>query len=515
MLGHKRICPSAGPFFEVKMQFEEKMFKLKSWCGAHLFLLVCLAVSIAAIVLIGLDLLWTPMPQWLCVVLAAGAIVSAVFMWKRDQEKKWCKWVMSIFACFAAVFTLAGSFFNPYWNSVVIRGSDRYTDPMDAVLSRSEAKRDLDLAFRYLQKVHPALAGGVPAPTRQAWEQANEALASASEIDVAFLLTQIEGVFSSLGDAHTYATFNTQEPGLLRYADAHERAGDRLVEVNGISLTDILASQGTKLSYESPQWALLRLGNLLSTTAGLEYFGFSPEEGIVYTYETPDGRRVEEHVTPEDYHSVEDYAETQQKDDPFVSFEIDPAADLAILTLNSCTNNAEYQQTLLDMFTAVKEQGIGNVAVDLRRNGGGDSSVIGQFLRYIDTDTYKQGGWDKRLGPCVRTNPQVTVANDRVLDLLFDGNLYAVTSPATFSAGTMFAETMQDNDLGLLIGESPGSDPNGYGDIARFILPGSGLYLQISTSRLHRIDDKDGMLEPDLPAAADTALDSLRERLAA
>ena len=60
---------------------------------------------------------------------------------------------------------------------------------------------------------------------------------------------------------------------------------------------------------------------------------------------------------------------------------------------------------------------------------------------------------------------------------------------------------LQDNGLGKVIGEPSANSVNGYGEIASFYLPNTGLYVQISTKKWYRIDggNSDEFVMPDYP----------------
>ena len=73
----------------------------------------------------------------------------------------------------------------------------------------------------------------------------------------------------------------------------------------------------------------------------------------------------------------------------WVHYSVDTAHDVGIFTLTTCTNNVEYRTVLSHFFDEVFANDIQNVIVDLRGNGGGNSSVANEFLTYIDVDTYE------------------------------------------------------------------------------------------------------------------------------
>ena len=73
------------------------------------------------------------------------------------------------------------------------------------------------------------------------------------------------------------------------------------------------------------------------------------------------------------------------------------------------------------------------------------------------------------------------------------------------------SEFIKDNHLGRIIGQPPGNAPSGYGEIAIFQLPNSKLYVQISTKKFMRADEKteDKLVTPDILCDADKALETL------
>lgn len=101
-------------------------------------------------------------------------------------------------------------------------------------------------------------------------------------------------------------------------------------------------------------------------------------------------------------------------------------------------------------------------------------------------------------------------------DLVFTGNVYALTSVFTYSSAMDFAMLLTDNNLGTIIGEASGNSPGSYGDITVFKLPKSGLIMQVSTKKWYRVDTEsmDEFIEPDIKCESDEALDVLKEMLA-
>lgn len=137
------------------------------------------------------------------------------------------------------------------------------------------------------------------------------------------------------------------------------------------------------------------------------------------------------------------------------------------------------------------------------------------FIRYLDVDSYKVGSMGWRLGFIYLKIGSGISKNEKYKDLLFSGNLYLLTSARTFSSAMMFAQFVKDNNLGTIIGEAPGNDPNGYGEIAVFKLPNSQLYMQISTKRFYRADKEctDDLVYPDIECKSELAMEKLYKLL--
>ena len=196
---------------------------------------------------------------------------------------------------------------------------------------------------------------------------------------------------------------------------------------------------------------------------------------------------------------------------PFVYYEMDADKNLAVLTLNSCRFNEEYIGCLKTMFAEIKRSGIGNVAVDLRNNGGGNSLVADEFIKYLDVESFKTATYEWRFGMFTLASGDGIIQNEWYEDLLFDGNVYILTSSDTFSSAMLFAQYIKDNRLGKTVGEAPGLPASHYGEIATFVLPNSKLQFSVSTKFMWRADKEsaDSHVSPDIPCRAVDAMKAL------
>lgn len=486
---------------------------------ARLWRWASLGCGAAVLLLLPVDAYGTNVPTWLMMLLCGVLALCIVMLWRQDGGRRWFRFLAAAAAAAVIVLVSYSCFFYPYWNSVSNRTEVDYTRSLDTVLTQDEARDDITYAYRTLLKTHPALLGFVPEDFAQAAEEAHETVRSSKDgLTAAEVARLVERMASVLGDAHTgIGLRNLEDIRYLPTSGVHARRGDVLVAVNGTSVADMAEQMVPLLSAETPGWAELLLQDYLVTDAGLAFLGL-PLTTVEYTYETPDGEQLAEEADVTDFVPLGVLRERTEEEFPaedsaWVSYDIDEDHSLAVLTLDQCVNTAEYLACLHDMFTEVKERGIRNVAVDLRENGGGDSSVATEFIKYLDTDSYAQMGLKLRNGAFLIEYPGQTVINNRYADLTFDGDVYILTSPATFSSAMLFTEYITDNGLGTQVGEAPGNIADGYGEVVTFQLPNSGLLLGVSSKQFERIGDGGSLLEPDIAAPADSALDVLREKL--
>jgi len=201
---------------------------------------------------------------------------------------------------------------------------------------------------------------------------------------------------------------------------------------------------------------------------------------------------------------------------PWVGYQIDTNLSLGIFNLDSCKPNEQFTNTVNAFFAEVGERNVRNIAVDVRRNGGGNSSVITEFFTHLNLERYTNYSGDiryseeaaqmrglSRTSGYVRGKPS-PIRNTRVKDpkLRFGGKLYILTSARTFSGGNWFAVIVRDNGLGTILGEPTGNAPTSYGDVLSFQMPNAKLGFAVSYKKWVRpnpANDPADALYPDIP----------------
>lgn len=449
-------------------------------------------------------------PEWfvilpLFLLLALSVVLPRMLTNGRAQKK--VAVAMPIVAVLVSLISLFAVFCNPYFGSVVFRNAplSEYTH----VITAKEAEEDFTAVLKHLRKCHPLFIDGVPDEFMQSYRAAVADIRSGGDMTVNELRKRISEFLAPLHDAHTsiYQRFSDD-----RYL-APDWGNMSVVSINGITRAELRELAKSCSSYEVEEWISVDVGRMST----LDFYGI--EFPVTFKFTDAEGNTATKTYTEADYLSYDAYIEAMAQisedavsEEPFVHYEIDPDHSLAILTLNSCVYNSEYKSTVRNMFEEVKARGIEHVAVDLRSNGGGNSLVADEFIRYLPVDSYYTSSYKWRLGFLMLDMDSGTQVNDKVKDLTFSGDVYILTSHNSFSSAMLFAEFISDNGLGMVIGEPPANAANSYGDVTIFSLPNSHLRMSCSTKIFRRASDTDDMLvEPDYPCDSAEAVTKLYE----
>jgi len=208
----------------------------------------------------------------------------------------------------------------------------------------------------------------------------------------------------------------------------------------------------------------------------------------------------EEEVT-EDYH-FEDLGN-------WVYFSLNLDKDYGILVLKECTYDELYQETIQAFFEHIYHYNIKNIIIDLRGNKGGSSQVATEFIKYLgNVNSYKTIGSITRIGAFTKKN-NIASVNNKKNTPAFYGNVYVLTDSKTVGSAMLFAQLIQDNNIGRIVGFPSSNKPEYYGDELLFKLPNTHFYFTCSYKKYLRIDQnkKDLYLIPDYQCLGDEALD--------
>ena len=188
------------------------------------------------------------------------------------------------------------------------------------------------------------------------------------------------------------------------------------------------------------------------------------------------------------------------EDCDFVSYEI--CDKTAILSLNSCIFNEIYKSNLEQLAYLCQQNNVSSLVLDLSKNMGGSSTVIDEFISYVNIDNYRRYEMiDYSSGePKYVTRRNEFVVNQKK-KILFPSDIYCKVSYDTFSSARTFVVTLKDNGIAKIIGTETGGKPNSYGMPKKFMTPNYDIKFRLSRCMFLRPNEKgdeDITLIPDI-----------------
>lgn len=230
------------------------------------------------------------------------------------------------------------------------------------------------------------------------------------------------------------------------------------------------------------------------------------------------------------------------------AYELSP--QVFVLALNKMQSTDAVRAQVESALATLRRKRYPVFVIDIRRNGGGNSVVGDWVLQHLTRAPVRHSDrkevrlspwlvehnayfrqWTNRMMASARLEGDRIVHERRDGDVasdparwIYPGQVYLLTSPRTYSAGFMMAETFKCLRVGTLAGEVPGSHRNLTGELMQFTLPRSGIVGYVATAQFfppcYRRAPTD-VLAPDLPlaqtvedlvAGRDTVLEAIRAR---
>ncbi len=414
-------------------------------------------------------------------------------------------------------------------------------------LSREQARFDIDALVYTLSQVHPDIFS-VCSQT-ELFTAVNEAKASLPDsVTRLELYRRAAPIVAMIGDGHTnlvypYNDVFTHELRRLplsaevlsdksivcdRCIDSIIPREAKILSINGIETCKMLDAMMPFEAGEREHFKLSRINGDFEALRQMLY----PSDSFDITY-LPVGAKkpLSVKLPAETFEEIQKRIPAKVGVSPSTpySFTIDKENDVAIMDFRHFEDIEGMRVFADSMFTTLRKDGIGNLIIDVRRNGGGNSRVGDILLRYISPIPFTQ--MDRSLIRITPTTQRLRGNNDIPAQFTFydideghyikplttdeghyDGNVYLLTSNKTFSSAGSFSWAFKETSAGTVIGEETGGMNVCFGDILGYNLPVSGLYCTISYKRFwqFRADENDihGTL-PDIAVPADKAMDEV------
>ena len=200
----------------------------------------------------------------------------------------------------------------------------------------------------------------------------------------------------------------------------------------------------------------------------------------------------------------------------------DGIALLRLPTFDVDDDPKAYRAAVDRAFAAIRRSGATDLVLDVRGNTGGQSEAGAQVIRYLIARPVNQvsrarerlnddnRGWFGYKGRAGEMR-EMDLTRDGMIEPAaqaqrFEGRVALLVDAMTYSAGILFATTLQDHGLAVLIGQPTAGYANQTGNMEPVRLPNTGLMAYIPAREFVRPsgDARIAHVVPDLPARLST-----------
>jgi hypothetical protein len=149
-----------------------------------------------------------------------------------------------------------------------------------------------------------------------------------------------------------------------------------------------------------------------------------------------------------------------------------PKARTLYFAYNSCQDlpARPFAAFTAELWEAIRKNPVDRLVIDLRNNGGGDSSILEPFVTRL--------------------------AADKELNL--KGRLFVILGRRTFSSAILNALDLKQRTAAVFYGEPTGGKPNHYGEIQTLTLPHLKIKVSYSTKYFKFVEGDEPCLTPDV-----------------
>jgi hypothetical protein len=257
---------------------------------------------------------------------------------------------------------------------------------------------------------------------------------------------------------------------------SRDACGARVVAIDGMGIDEVIDRFATTVSRENDPWLLANAGTNLMRANVLHELGITiASDSAVFTLERGGAhfdlplQAIGQRFGP--LTNGDDWPLYLQHSEKRYWYSWDVAARRMYVKYNVCQDDPQqaFAQFTSEVFGVVDANDVQEFIVDVRNNGGGNSSVIQPMLNAINSRSRLKG------------------------------HVYAIMGRETFSSG-IFAVNDLRNRGATLAGEPTGGKPNSWGEVLSFSLPNSGTSVRYSTKFFTLVPGDPASFEPMLSA---------------
>lgn len=462
------------------------------------------------------------------------------------------KHIKKIIALCAAITLLSGC----NNSNLGVQNKTNNTEVKEMYTSK-ELKEDFNFMIRTMEEVHPNLYYAVDKDTfeKESNTLRNSIKKPMSAVDfykiTAPLIAKLEDGHTSLrlpfisidkymqqgGKIFPYA-ISIKDNKLWIVKDTTNKnsipVGAEILSINNIKSSDIINGS---LKYISGEKANFRIKILESYLPFMYWTLYGKSETYTIEYSINNNKQIVT-IDGATYNGINAYMEYTGKSQDTAknySFYTIPEINTGVIDFRSFTDFAAFEKFLDNTFGEINKNKLSNLIIDIRENGGGNSSLGDLLTCYItDKNFTSYSRVDEKGSKQIIDRYKAKVASVQVSEdgnsavisngsyynkitvgaintsyseectpyyvkNKFKGNVYLLTSSYTFSSATDFAAIFNDYKLGTIIGEETGGLATSYGDVYSFQLPNTKLEAGVSYKYFVRPSGSEDMSSGVIP----------------
>jgi hypothetical protein len=450
--------------------------------------------------------------------------------------------------------------------AIIEKNNQEYPDRnINEKLSTIEMSEDIDILLKTIDDVHPNPYQVVSKKDFQ--NKINQLKTNTDSITIKDFYLKLAPVVISLGGDHSYISLPWQGFNKHRFKNGGKifpldvdvqdnklvvsgnltpvneiKPGDEIQSINGIK-SDIIMNNFLRYCHGSTSYIKVhkRLTdpNYFPHLLWLVY-NFSDN----YILEINDKTFEIDGLSQNDIHKARQSKYKKQPNHAEFSYnKIQNGTGLLVIT-NFWQN--EFEEKLKNAFISIKNDSIKNLVIDVRNNTGGSTMKVEQLINYIYDEPYRTASFTEQrrsrqedaffkqifawwFKPLTRIVPPLSkyyrtpIGENVKINMKekkpkrnpyrFKGNIYVLSGPVNYSAGTEFVAVIKDYNIGAIIGQTTGGPANGDGNANEFSLPNSHLRVSCATNFQIRPNGKltAGGIKPDIEVPVSSAEKNLKD----
>jgi hypothetical protein len=255
--------------------------------------------------------------------------------------------------------------------------------------------------------------------------------------------------------------------------------GKKIIKAGNSDISVVEDSLKKMISHENDYWADDQFTGVFSLVEALKFYGFSDNLSQVELEIEGAGKvtlnSIEQYYSnfASGYKSVLEGKTIPLYLQNYSSYYWDTylaPSKTFYIAYNKCSNasNVSFATFTDSIKNFIASNQVDKVVIDLRNNGGGNSSIINPLLSYLQNSLLNQSG-----------------------------KLFVIIGNHTFSSALLNAISFKQNTKCLLVGEPTGGKPNSYGEVLTFTLPNSGITVQYCIKYFSLVSGNPESLFPD------------------